>query len=243
MFRLRLRQLFKLLTTSYACLMSNSSKKQLKMNLDKLDLLSEKLRPQSVQDCVLSDRLMGKLLQMESRQAPIMNMMFYGAPGLGKSTVARALVNGASDEISSMFVNGSKTTGMRAVDDIAHFANTVSFSGQTKVCVVDEADYLKDEAQAAMRSLIEQVQSNCRFIFTLNELKRMIPALRSRLIPVCFDLTLDEMRSASERYSDRISRLLPKLGMRVDDSNLGSIIRAHFPDYRAIANNIEFACH
>ena len=85
---------------------------------------------------------------------------------------------------------------MRAIEDISHFAKTVSLSGNSKVCVVDEADHLTDDAQAALRSLIEQVQNNCRFIFTLNELKRMSLALRSRLIPVCFDLTLDEMESA-----------------------------------------------
>ena len=212
------------------------------MNTNKLDLLSEKLRPQSIQDCVLSDRLMGKFLQMENRQAPIMNMMFYGSPGLGKTTVAHALVKAAADDMSCYCLNGSKSKGMRAVEDISHFAKTVSLSGNSKICVVDEADHLTDDAQAALRSLIEQVQNNCRFIFTLNELKRMSLALRSRLIPVCFDLTLDEMESASNRYLERVSKLLPALGHRIDDAKLKSIIRAHFPDYRAIANNIEFAC-
>ena len=81
------------------------------MNTNKLDLLSEKLRPQSIQDCVLSDRLMGKFLQMENRQAPIMNMMFYGAPGLGKTTVAHALVKAAADDMSCYFFEWIKIEG------------------------------------------------------------------------------------------------------------------------------------
>ena len=106
------------------------------MIINKLDLLSEKLRPQSIQDCVLSDRLMGKFLQMENRQAPIMNMMFYGSPGHGKTTVAHALVKAAADDMSCYFLNGSKSKGMRAIEDISYFAMTVSLTGNPKECVV-----------------------------------------------------------------------------------------------------------
>lgn len=201
-------------------------------------LVSEQLRPKTFDDLVLSDKLRDRLKRMyETRN--VMNMLFYGKPGSGKTTAAKIFTE--SDQFTAITINGSLQTSVEDVrTKIQNFATSCSLFNTPKICFIDEADYLSKNAQAALRGLIEQTSSNCRYIFTANAIDKIHPALCSRLLPISFDLTASQIGEALESYTDRV---IAKMRENVPDADAGrvrQIISLNYPDYRTIANSLEF---
>jgi DNA polymerase III delta prime subunit len=185
-------------------------------------LVSEQLRPKSFDDLVLSVKLRDRLKRMYDTRN-VMNMLFYGKPGSGKTTAAKIFTE--SDEFTSIMINGSLQTSIEEVrTKIWNFATAYSLFSTPKICFIDEADYLSNNAQAALRGLIEQTSSNCRFIFTANAINKIHPALCSRLLPISFDLTAKMRENVPDADADRVRQ----------------IIALNYPDYRTIANSLEF---
>lgn len=201
-------------------------------------LVSEQLRPKSFDDLVLSKKLRDRLKRMYETRT-VMNMLFYGKPGSGKTTAAKIFTE--SDEFTAITINGSLDT---SVDDvrtkIQNFATSCSLFNTPKICFVDEADYLSKNAQAALRGLIESTSSNCRFIFTANALDKIHPALCSRLLPISFDLTATQIEDALESYTARVIGKMRESIPEIDDKRVRQIIELNYPDYRTIANSLEF---
>ncbi len=201
-------------------------------------LVSEQLRPKSFNDLVLSNKLRDRLKRMyETRN--VMNMLFYGKPGSGKTTAAKIFTE--SEDFTSITINGSLDT---SVDDvrtkIQNFATSCSLFDTPKLCFIDEADYLSKNAQAALRGLIEQTSSNCRYIFTANALNKIHPALCSRLLPVSFDLTASQIEQALEVYTERVISKMRESVSDIDEKRVRQIVQMNYPDYRTIANSLEF---
>ena len=135
----------------------------------------EKYRPKLVDQCVLPDNTQ-KVFSEIVEKGEIPNLLLTGSPGIGKTTIAKALCNQL--ECDWLMINGSDEG--RMIDTlrttITNFASTVSLSGGKKVLIIDEADYMNPESvQPAMRGSIEQFAKNCRFIFTCNFKNRIIP--------------------------------------------------------------------
>jgi replication factor C small subunit len=201
-------------------------------------LVSEQLRPKSFNDLVLSNKLRDRLKRMyETRN--VMNMLFYGKPGSGKTTAAKIFTE--SEDFTAITINGSLDTSVEDVrTKIQNFATSCSLFDTPKLCFIDEADYLSKNAQAALRGLIEQTSSNCRYIFTANALNKIHPALCSRLLPVSFDLTASQIEQALEVYTERVISKMRESVSDIDEKRVRQIVQMNYPDYRTIANSLEF---
>jgi DNA polymerase III delta prime subunit len=204
--------------------------------------LSELLRPRQLSDLTIPQRHVDRLQRMVET-GNIMNMLFYGGPGLGKTSAARVIAE--STRVDAIELNGSSLTGIDAMRNrIEPFATSMSFSGGVKFCFIDEADYLSKNAQASLRHLIENSWSNCRFLFTVNDVHKLIPAIQSRLMTVCFEISPSDTEDVLRRLRTRYETALDQCGIEYGRKRLNEIIGIHFPDLRAIANRVEYEfCH
>jgi DNA polymerase III delta prime subunit len=205
--------------------------------------LSELLRPQQLDDLTLPHRDIVRLQRMiENRE--VMNMAFHGQPGLGKTSAARIIANAVAGD-SGMEINGSSLTGIDSVrEHIEPFARSGSVFGGRKLCFIDEADYLSRNAQASLRHIIENAWSNCGFLFTANDVGKLIPAIQSRLTLVCFHVTPAEREQVLQRLRARYRAKLGELGIAYDEVRLDELIGIYWPDLRKIAQQVEYEfCH
>ena len=108
-----------------------------------------------------------------------------------------------------------------------------------KVCFIDECEYLSMNAQASLRGLIEECD-HVRFLLTANDIKKMHPALKSRCLPICFDVGPIEAPEVIARLMPRYQEKLRQLGYEIGPRRLHEILCTSFPDLRAVANRLEF---
>ena len=203
-----------------------------------INLISETLRPKNFDELVLDDFFKRKLKKMYDTRN-VMNMIFYGKPGSGKTSAAKIFAN--SDAFDVIIINGSLDTGVDIVRNrIINYANSMSIYQNHKICIIDEADHLSKGAQASLRGVIEETSKNCRYIFTANDISKMHPALCSRLMPICFDMTQTQIDVALQKYKNHIITTLKTDSQDIDEQRIIRLIDMNFPDYRTIANKIEF---
>lgn len=201
-------------------------------------LISEFLRPASFEELVLSDEIRTRLVKMQET-GNVLNMLFHGKPGSGKTSAAKIFTD--CKQFDVIPINGSLETKIDDVrGSIMNFCSSVSLFGKQKIVFIDESDYLSKNAQAGLRKVIEDSSDNCRFIFTANEIKKMHPALCSRLLLVNFDMSASQIMKSLDSYKQRVvSRLTERYG-DIDVVKVGRIVDMNFPDYRSIANHLEF---
>jgi DNA polymerase III delta prime subunit len=174
-----------------------------------------------------------------ARSKNIQNLLFHGKSGIGKTSAARILIHGM--ELSLMELNGSSTRSDKQIlKDIETFASSVSFDGGYKICFIEEADNLGKDAQASLRYVIEKTSQNTRFIFCANEIKRLTPAIQSRLMPICFDVKPADRKAVVDRMIKRYEAKLHGLGYIIDTQRLREIVSIYFPDLRSVANQVQF---
>ena len=170
----------------------------------------EKYRPTTVDECILPSNLKQTFKEFV-KQKTLPNMILSGGAGVGKTTVAKAMI----DEIgaTSMMINGSEESGIDVLrNKIKNFASTVSMDGNRKFVILDEADYLNPQStQPALRGFIEEFSANCGFILTCNYVNRIIPALISRCPTYDFSIPKkDKQRLAHDFYQSAINILPPQ---------------------------------
>ena len=197
----------------------------------------EKYRPSTVNDCILPDRLK-KIFQDYVNTKEIPNLMLTGSAGVGKTTVAKAMC--AEIGVNHLFINSSEERGIDMLrTKIRTYASTMSLTGGKKVIILDEADYLTPEAQAALRGAIEEFANNCTFIFTCNFKSRLIEALHSRCSVVDFSLKRDEKQEMAAQLFKRMQFILNEESVKYDKEVLVKIIGKFFPDYRRTLNELQ----
>ena len=147
----------------------------------------EKYRPQTISECILTGDLKDTFSQFV-KDGTIPNLLLTGGPGIGKTTVAKAMLN--EIDATYMMINGSEESGIDVLrNKIKNFASTFSMDGKRKYVIIDEADYLNPQStQPAMRGFIEEFHKNCGFIFTCNYKNRIIEPLHSRFSVVEFNI-------------------------------------------------------
>ena len=199
----------------------------------------EKYRPKLVDQCVLPENTQ-KVFSEIVEKGEIPNLLLTGSPGIGKTTIAKALCNQL--ECDWLMINGSDEG--RMIDTlrttITNFASTVSLSGGKKVLIIDEADYMNPESvQPAMRGSIEQFAQNCRFIFTCNFKNRIIPALHSRCSVVDFKIKKDDKPLLAQKFLSIATGILEKESVKYKPDVIAQLIMKHFPDFRRVLNELQ----
>jgi replication-associated recombination protein RarA len=200
--------------------------------------LTELLRPQQLSELTLPRKDIDCLQRMVE-SGWIMNMIFYGKPGLGKTSAARTLIRLVDQEHveinpSSLLQN---VEGLRR--GIEGFVTTMTTT-KYKICFIDEADYLPNKLQDGLRELIDRTPAHCRFLFTVNDLAKIDDALRSRMIQICFDIGPAERPTVIEQLKALYEAKLHELGIEFDSRRLRDLVGIYYPDLRAIANKIEY---
>ena len=198
----------------------------------------EKYRPRKLDECILpADQK--KVFQGMVEKDEIQNMLLCGSAGVGKTTIARALCEELGTDY--IIINGSEESGIDVLrTKIKQFASTVSFSGKTKVVILDEADYLNpNSTQPALRAFIEEFSANCRFIFTCNFKNRIIPPLHSRCAVIEFKIGKEERPKIAARFFKRVNEILTNEKVEADPKVVAKVLEKHFPDYRRVLNELQ----
>ena len=198
----------------------------------------EKYRPRKIDDCILPESQKDYFKQMVAK-GEIQNMLLCGTAGTGKTTIARALCEELQTDY--MIINGSEESGIDVLrTKIKQFASTVSFTGNTKVVILDEADYLNpNSTQPALRGFIEEFASNCRFILTCNFKNRIIPPLHSRCAVIEFKIPNADKPAIAANFYKRVCSILEQESIPFDQKVIIKIVQKHFPDFRRTLNELQ----
>jgi len=187
----------------------------------------DKYRPRNLKECFLPKETR-KVLKSFLRKDMIPNMLFSGTPGIGKTATARAFLEEAGVEY--IVINGSLNGNIDTLrNEIQQFASTVSFNGKKKYVIIDEADYLSQATQAALRGFIEEYSANCGYIFTCNYRNKIIAAIQeSRLMSeVQFIFNGDERAELAQVVCERLLEILKKEGVEYEINTVRAFIVNH----------------
>ena len=198
----------------------------------------EEYRPKTIDDCILPSSLK-TLFKSFIDKGELSNLLFSGTPGIGKTTVAKALC----DQLNCdwIMINGSEEGGIDVLrDKIKNFASTVSLSGGKKVVILDEADYLNPQStQPALRGFIEEFHKNCRFILTCNFKNRIIEPLHSRFSNIEFKISPKDKPKLASKLFERTINILKENNVDYNDKVLAQLVKKHFPDFRKVINELQ----
>lgn len=201
-------------------------------------LWAEKYRPRKIDDCILPNRLKDEFHSIVAG-GELPNMLFWGEPGGGKTTIAHALCE--EMDMQPLIINASMDGNIETLrTTIQTFATTRSITSQKKVVILDEADYLNAQStQPALRNFIEEYSQNCRFIFTANYPKKIINPLHSRLRSVKFVFNKAEQRTSAQELMVSLERMLNLESVKYSRDDLAKLIIQYSPDYRKIINEMQ----
>ena len=198
----------------------------------------EKYRPTKISDCILPDELK-KTFDIFVQDKHIPNMILSGGPGVGKTTVAKAMI----EEIGAtyMMINGSEESGIDILrTKIKNFASTVSLEGGRKYIILDEADYLNPQStQPALRGFTEEFHKNCGFILTCNYKNRLIQPLHSRCSVIDFVIPKDQKPKLASDFYESIINILNQENVKFEPAVIRELLMKFFPDWRRVLNELQ----
>ena len=191
------------------------------------ELWVEKYRPKTVEGYVFRDDHQRKQINTWIKDKSIPHLLLSGAAGIGKTTLAKVLINEIGiEEFDVLEINASRTNSVDDVrDKITNFVQMIPF-GPFKVVLLDEADYLSPNAQAALRGVMEEYSQTSRFILTCNYPNRIIPALHSR----CQGFHVE--RTDQTEFTARVATILVEENIDFDLDTLDMYVKVAYPDLR-----------
>ena len=198
------------------------------------ELWVEKYRPKTVDGYVFRDDHQRNQINTWIKDKSIPHLLLSGAAGIGKTTLAKVLINELGiEEYDVLEINASRTNSVEDVrDKITNFVSMIPF-GPFKVVLLDEADYLSPNAQAALRGVMEEYHSTARFILTCNYPNRIIPALHSR----CQGFHVE--RTDQTEFTARVATILVEEGVDFDLDTLDMYVKVAYPDLRKCINLVQ----
>jgi len=198
----------------------------------------EKYRPVTIDDCILPSELKQTFQQFVDNEE-IPNLLLTGTAGVGKTTVAKAMLEQIG--CTYMMINGSEESGIDMLrTKIKNFASTVSMDGKRKYVILDEADYLNPQStQPALRGFIEEFSRNCGFILTCNFRNRIIEPLHSRCSTVEFRIPNEEKPKLAMGFMKRVQHILETENVNSNEKVVADLINKFFPDWRRCLNELQ----
>ena len=191
------------------------------------ELWVEKYRPKTIDGYVFRDDAQRKQVETWIKDKSIPHLLLSGVAGIGKTTLAKILLNELGiEDYDVLEINASRTNSVDDVrDKITNFVQMIPF-GPFKVVLLDEADYLSPNAQAALRGVMEEYHQTARFILTCNYPSRIIPAIHSR----CQGFHVE--RTDQTEFTARVATILVEENIDFDLDTLDLYVKVAYPDLR-----------
>lgn len=210
---------------------------------------SQRYRPQNIDTIILPDRIKSTIISsIKNKKSP--NFIFFGEPGIGKTTMAQAIANDTNSNV--LFLNGSGSA--RGIDvmrnDIPRFASTLNYDYDHKIVIIDEGDKLTNDAYDSLRGVIEAHSKNVSFIITCNYIDNIPEAVRGRFVEVEFNLSPEEFKESQIEVFKRVLSILDieEYQWPEDEAEensqkkiISEIVKNLYPNVRSILNEIQFA--
>jgi len=201
------------------------------------ELWTEKYRPTTLKDYVVRDQRQREQIESWIKSGAIPHLLFSGAPGVGKTTLAKILFHELKvDPYDILEINASRENSVDTVrDKIINFVQIMPF-GAFKYVLLDEADYITPNGQAALRGVMETYHTSARFILTCNYPNRVIPALHSRCQGFHIE-TIDK-----NEFTARVAQIMIDEKVEPDIDILDTYVKATYPDLRKCVNMVQQNC-
>ena len=202
------------------------------------ELWVEKYRPDTLDGYVFKDASQKEQIQGWIKEGTIPHLLLSGSAGIGKTTIAKILVNQLDvQDTDVLFANGSKE-GRKIdwVDKLITFCQTMPW-GDFKVVIIDEADYMNIQSvQPALRNLMEEYSTGVRFILTCNYPNKIMPAIHSRCQHMHFE------KIDKTEFTARMAEILLTENVQFDLDTLDNYVKAYYPDLRKTINTVQLNC-
>jgi len=194
-------------------------------------LWTEKYRPDNVDGYVFRDGAQKEQVAQWIKEKTIPHLLFSGAPGVGKTTLAKILIKQLGiDEYDVLEINASRENSVDTIrDKISGFVETMPF-GDFKIVLLDEADYISPNGQAALRGVMETYAQTARFMLTCNYPNRVIPALHSR----CQGFHIEKIDQ--NEFTARMAKVMLDEEVKFELDILDTYVKATYPDLRKCLN-------